>query len=204
MKVCKLCHQSKPLDSFHIAAQCKNGRHPRCNECRKESVRTKDGLAHCIYSSQKRSTKDRGYAPVAYTLEEFKVWLFTQPNFIALYEDWVLSKYATKKIPSTDRLDDYSGYTLAGIRLTTWETNERKGYEDRFKGINTKISKAVDQLDLSGNFLERYPSMCMAARSIGVLKSTGNISAVCHGKFLTAYGYKWRFSAITNNNMENT
>ena len=204
MKTCTVCNLTKPLDYFHVAARCKKGRKSQCIECIKRHIRTKDGLAQRIYATQKGSTKYRGYIPITYTVEEFKSWLFAQPTFNSLYEDWVLSGYAKEKIPSTDRLDDYSGYTLSGIRLTTWTINAKKGHVDKLNGINTKQCTAVDKLDLEGNFLERYHSFNEAARSIHKPKGSGNINNACNGKFLTAYKYKWRLSEIPNNNMETT
>lgn len=204
MKTCTGCRLTKPLEDFNLRPTGKYGRCPKCIECVRAYTRTKVGLAHCMYAAQKHNTKNRGYVPVAYTLEEFKCWLFAQPTFNSLHESWIISGYDSEKRPSTDRLNDYSGYTLEGIRLTTWEINKKNGYDDRRNGINTKDCVAVDQLDLEGNFLERYPSISMAARAINRLKGTGTISSVCYGKTLTAYKYKWRFSEIPNNNEQTT
>ena len=92
-----------------------------------------------------------------------------------------------------------------GIEMTTWEINKKNGGIARRSGINTKQSIAVDQLDLGGNFLERYPSTREASRAVSKLAINGShISAACYGKRLTAYGYKWRFSEIPNNNAEHS
>jgi hypothetical protein len=157
-----------------------------------------------MYGSQKDCTKKRGYSPVAYTLDEFKQWLFNQPNFTSLYENWVLSSYTSQSRPSIDRLNDYSAYTLENIRLTTWGVNKSKGHEDARNAINTKANVAVDQLDLDGNFLQRFHSTAEATRSINKPKGSSDIRKACDGKLLTAYNYRWRLSYVPNSLTEIT
>lgn len=57
---------------------------------------------------------------------------------------------------------------------------------------NGPKSKAVDQLDLNGNYIRTFPSMAEAKRQMGYEQS-----AICYaikGKFSQAYGYKWRYA----------
>ena len=53
--------------------------------------------------------------------------------------------------------------------------------------------RPVYKIDLqTGEILEVFPSIAEAARSIG--KKKGNhITEVCKGKFLSAYGYGWKY-----------
>ena len=53
------------------------------------------------------------------------------------------------------------------------------------------LSKRVTQYSLSGEFIREYPSLSEAARTIGC--SSSDICAVCHGKQITAHGYKWEY-----------
>lgn len=66
--------------------------------------------------------------------------------------------------------------------------------------VNQRQSgKPVKQYDLSGNYIQTFPSIKSAAISLGILKTpadrgaSSHISAVCKGKRKTAYGYIWRF-----------
>ena len=45
---------------------------------------------------------------------------------------------------------------------------------------------------VNGEILEVFPSIAEAARSIGKKKGS-HIAEVCKGKFLSAYGYGWRY-----------
>ena len=56
-----------------------------------------------------------------------------------------------------------------------------------------KYGKIVNQYDLQDNFINSFPSVREAARSLGK-EGYSHISDVCKGKRKTAYGYKWSFS----------
>jgi hypothetical protein len=60
--------------------------------------------------------------------------------------------------------------------------------------INGKHSKAVDQLDLNGNYIKTFASQMEVERQLGIPHT--QVSAVCLNKknYNTAGGYKWRFS----------
>lgn len=62
----------------------------------------------------------------------------------------------------------------------------------RCKEGNRRFEKAVNQYDLSGNFIKRWDCMSDASRHTGA-----DISAmirVCKGKQNTAVGYKWEYA----------
>lgn len=54
-----------------------------------------------------------------------------------------------------------------------------------------KQGKPVEQLDLDGNVIDEFYSMCVAAKITGVPQP--NIHKVCNGVRRTAGGYKWRY-----------
>lgn len=54
-----------------------------------------------------------------------------------------------------------------------------------------KQGRAVEQLDLDGNVIETFYSMCVASKMTGVPQP--NIHKVCNGDRRTAGGYKWRY-----------
>lgn len=50
------------------------------------------------------------------------------------------------------------------------------------------------QYDLTGKYLNKYPSANAAARAIGKKSNAGrNIRLACEGKRKSAYGFKWKF-----------
>jgi hypothetical protein len=60
------------------------------------------------------------------------------------------------------------------------------------KQRNGKKAKAVEQLDMNGNYIRTFPSMAEAKRQMGYEQS-----AICYaikGKYSQAYGYKWRYA----------
>jgi hypothetical protein len=72
-----------------------------------------------------------------------------------------------------------------------WVTaRENLMYGDRLERAISKQCFPVEQIDLDGNVVKRYPSLKEANRQTGV--SAGNISACTRGKKKTAGGYKWR------------
>ena len=57
-------------------------------------------------------------------------------------------------------------------------------------------TKMIQQIDRKGNVVATYESITQAAKEIGGFK--GNISAACHGKLISAYGYRWAIVANAN------
>lgn len=71
------------------------------------------------------------------------------------------------------------------------ETKEKMSLSMTGIHLNRKdLSKHVEQLSLSGNHIEYFPSISEAARQTSTAYQ--NISACCHGRQKTAKGFKWR------------
>lgn len=70
----------------------------------------------------------------------------------------------------------------------------KKKYREGFKNINQikKVSKEVNQYDLNNNFIQTFPSLIQAAKSLGK-KDAKQIRKVCQGKKEQVYGYIWKF-----------
>lgn len=93
-------------------------------------------------------------------------------------------------------------YTKAGGFLFLYKEDFEKLTPEQFKDklylANTTYAggsgaKKVNQLDkVTGEIINTFNSANEAGRSLG-LKTGGNISGVCTGKFKTAYGYKWKY-----------
>ena len=87
------------------------------------------GLTGKMLRGMKVRSEKRGHEPPTFTLEELREWIFSQPNFDTLYDNWVASEYDRTLIPSCDRLDDDLGYSFSNIRLVTWKENYDKQHD---------------------------------------------------------------------------
>lgn len=195
-KKCTKCLSLKTLSEFSKHACSKDGLESQCRICNTETVknrsRTKKGLITSIYCHQRGNSKNRGYPPPDYTLDELKNWGLNQEIFHKLYDLWVASGYKNRLSPSFDRTDDYKGYSLCRLQIITWGENEAKGNTDMINGINNKLSKAVIQLSKSGEFIAKYYSSAQASRCTPAKQA--NISKCCNGDRGSAGGFKWVFA----------
>lgn len=159
--------------------------------------KTKKGLVSKIYAKQRTASKMRNHLMPDYNLIDLRKWVFSQPNFGKLYDNWVKSNYNKWLVPSYDRLKDCNPYTLNNLRLVTWQKNRDKQAKYIRKGIlkhNGLLNgghKAVLQLDLKGKFIEEYISQSEAKRKTGIHQS--NIHKVCNGLRKTAGKYIWKY-----------
>jgi hypothetical protein len=77
--------------------------------------------------------------------------------------------------------------------VTYLDESKRKHYVVK----ENRLRKVVQQIDKqTGEVIHEFSSLSAAYRETGV--SNFNISAVCHGKLLTAGGFKWRFKPNDN------
>ena len=195
-KVCTKCGLTKLKSEFNKQKSSKDGLAYYCKECRKKEksdyYKTIDGLITRIYGSQKYSSKDRGHVPPNYSKEKLKDWILAQTNFESLFNNWVSSGYLKDLVPSCDRKDDYQGYSLDRLTLTSWGEHNKKSWSDRKNGANNKDSKAVFQYTKEGSFIKEHHSIQHADRETGI--NASNISQCCLGrKYKSAGGYVWRY-----------
>lgn len=54
--------------------------------------------------------------------------------------------------------------------------------------------KAVEQLDLNGNVINKFEALVDAGKYLGIKGKPNGISRACSGKQKTAYGYRWKYS----------
>lgn len=195
-KKCYKCGEVKPLNEFRENYKMKDGSLNICNKCENTAKtnrnRSKNGVVGVTYRNQIKHSVHRKHPLPAYTKEELKEWLFSQPLFHELYDKWVESGYDRWTKPSVDRIDDYVGYTLSNIQLMTSKENLDKSYKDKINGVNNKQSKAVLQYDLDGNFIKEHYSLNQAYRDTGI--NDIFISYVCRGMLKTAGNYVWKYS----------
>jgi len=195
MKRCKQCKKDRTLDQYTSCKGAADNLQYICRECNKAKAKARrhsiTGLFTDIYNGQLYSTKRRGHTLPNYTQESLTSWIKSQPNFISLYDKWVLSGYDRKLKPSCDRLDDYKPYTLDNIRLVTWGENHRKGISDKVTGINTKNCKAIKQFSKKGIFIKEFHSIQQASRDTGA--AAGNIQRCCTGEYKSSKGFIWSY-----------
>ena len=204
MKKCIICKVEKPLSEYTPRKDRPCGYDGRCKECnrkRGEKIRhSKNGLISTIIRDQRKASKHRGHTPPTYTLDELKNWVFSQPNFETLFNEWVASGFNRFKTPSIDRIDEKKGYNFDNIRLTTWRDNLDKQSLKHRAGINTKKAKehkAVKATHLHSGETLFFCSMSSAERYFrakGLPAYQGSISAVCRGRCKKHLGYKWQFA----------
>ena len=196
MKKCSKCLKTKPVDCFSKEKTNSDGRRSSCRKCEVKRYaqydRSKHGLTVRIYNTQKRNSRTKGFPVPKYNRKELKEWLFSQPVFHDLYDNWVKSNYDTWSRPSCDRIDDYKGYSLDNIQLMTWRQNLNKSHRDRINGVNNKTNKSVKQYSLYGVFLQKFHSLTEAHRVTGVHR--GDIGTCCRGGLKTAGGFVWEYS----------
>ena len=131
MKKCSKCGELKSLDSFHKMASCFDGLYPSCKSCKNEKDktirRTIRGVVTELYKKQRWSSKKRRHNMPEYSKEEFRKWLYSQPLFFELYNNWVSSEYDKNLTPSVDRINSSISYKMSNIQLMTWHENNIKG-----------------------------------------------------------------------------
>lgn len=180
MKVCSICHVSKPLECFNKQSTGVNGRRADCKDCLKRFTRSEAGLVNQMYSGMKSRTKRKGFPKMDFSKEEFVEFL-NSTNIVDLYDAWVESNYNKDKKPSVDRLDDYKGYSLDNIQITTAKENIDKYYDHAMQGINTKKSVGVYQYSLDGKLIKKHHSLSSAARELNTLPTNIRLAAT-HAK----------------------
>lgn len=196
-KKCTKCLKLKCFEKFGSDKSTKDGYAHNCKDCCNTHARnyrkTKIGLACRIYADQETRSWQRNDPPPEYTSSEFKKWLFNQPSFDLLFENWKKSGFQKMLAPSVDRKNDYLPYKFDNIQLMTWQENKAKYAHDSKNGINNKMNKPVIQLTKSGDFIAEFHSVIEAFRRTKVVRS--NITKCCTGAVKSAGGFVWHYSA---------
>ena len=146
-KKCYRCKEDKGLDEYNKKGKNIGGLTTKCKQCilivSHEYNQTRGGLITKIYSGQICSSKKRCHKTPTYTKTELVQWIYKQPMFEDLYNNWVQSDYDTWMKPSVDRIDDNIGYTMENIQLMTWKENNKKSKFGKNKEVlqilNNKI-----------------------------------------------------------------
>ena len=198
MKTTKQCPQCKTIQDLSVFGTDKkapDGIGYICHYCRKENSikhrRTKKGLTNQMYQNQKQNSKARNRPVPAYSLNDFRAWLFAQPLFHHLFHLWEVSNYDRVLVPSVDRIRNDEYYTFSNIQLMTWGENDIKGSEDHKNGILDYDCTPVNQLSQNGELIATYFSQNEASRITGISQSL--ISRVCNRQRPHTFGFVFRF-----------
>jgi len=194
MKKCTRCKLKKSIDKFYPDKHNTTGFSSICKICNRKKVleykRTKRGLIFTIYSTQKATSKKRGYPPPDYSKFQLLDWMLSQKIFHSLFNEWKDSNYDTDLIPSCDRDNDYQRYSLSCIRIVTWKENNERHYKDVVNGINTKhTQKVTSKNKITGEVINHY-SVSKASKHTGVNRAT--ISRLINNKELNNHN-KYKF-----------
>lgn len=163
---CHTCNIIKPILDFpHSINTGKPRKHCKIcvNKKARERGKKKDGLISKIYHAQQSNSKKRGHIPPAFTKKELENWMMNQPIFHKLYDQWALSGYKKKLVPSVDRIDEAIGYMFGNIQIMTFENNAKK-YRKVILFEKTNGSKAVVMTDQHGLFIAEFISISLASR----------------------------------------
>jgi len=198
MKKCTQCKEEKFLSEFSLSKYSKSGVSSQCKICDRKRVReyshTKLGLITRIFANQRQNSKVRQHPPPIYSKQELKQWLFLQPLFHELFDNWKASEFDRMLAPSCDRIDDDLGYSLDRLQLMTFEDNSNKAKEDIKSGkLLQKTMRDIVSINIITGEELNYKSLRIAQAKTGV--DYRNIHACCKGKkwHKSAGGYKWKY-----------
>lgn len=173
---CSYCGKVKKIGEFNKMKASKLGISYECKECINNRLhsarRTKKGFVEKIYRTQLQKSKKRKHPAPTYDLVALRQWLYAQPHFHELWDNYVASDYDRQLAPSCDRKRSSKPYTLDNLQVVTWgenPTNFRVEVESgEFVISGSKSRRAVNHFDtLTGELITTYPSLQHAERGTG-------------------------------------
>lgn len=134
-KICVRCIQEKKYSEYAKQPTAFDSKKSTCKKCcieiEVERGRTLEGLIRSLYNGKLCSSKKKPYKTPDYSLDEFRDWVKTKPEFVTLYYSWKRSEYDTYLRPSIDRINTKVGYKFNNIQIVTWRENMDLNYEER-------------------------------------------------------------------------
>lgn len=206
MKQCSDCHKTLPFADFNPRLRNKDGYDIRCRSCRylRYNKENPNNVLRIMYRSQCDHSVIRGHTPPAYTMAQLGQWIEAQPHAYDMWQAWIQSEYNTELKPSIDRLNNSQSYTLANIRLVTWQENKEAGHAAKRDGSVKTLHKGVTAYHLDGTTHRSYVSINEALREFNSSSGYG-ITTVANGTPVkdgrgrlytpqTYKGFKWKWN----------
>lgn len=98
-------------------------------------------------------------------------------------EVWNLAWMSKSENDNFGTRNERIGETKKGMKLSEETKNKMKNHPNK--------SKIILQIDLNGNIIADFPSLCEVQRQLGYERAS--VSRCCLGKQKTSYGYKWEY-----------
>ncbi len=114
-------------------------------------------LTSKLYTTQRKSCKERSHEKPEYTLNEFREWIKNNDNFYKILEQWVSSGFKLTMKPTVDRINPFKTYSFSNIRVITVGENNSKSQIDKsmvygliqkLYATDTNVQAMVDKLFL--------------------------------------------------------
>ena len=102
--------------------------------------RSRKGMTAILYGNMRQSSKGRDMCMPDFDLTEFREWIYAQPNFETLYNNWTDSDYDRWARPSPDRIKEDLPYTFSNLKLGTWKDNHDNQMKERLKNGGGSIT----------------------------------------------------------------
>ena len=174
---------------------------------------------HCSDAFKERNEKRPLYSAMRkYGIEHFHIELIEETDFPEEREKyWIEQKQSFKKGYNATLGGDGKKYLDYDLVLATYQEIQnctkvaeklnisKDSVSAIVKSFGEKVLSAtevgktkgtlINQYDLKGNFIQTFPSIKSAAKSLSVA-GVSHISDVCKGARKTAYGYIWKYSNL--------
>lgn len=156
----------------------------RVKSLKRDITNTNYGVAHIKEKILKPRDDGKGYVRVVLyknnQKKQFKIHRLVAKAFISNPENKATVNHIN---------GNKSHNTVGNLE---WCTNKENIYHAFKTGLIQKKNKSIVQMDLNGNVLNEFESLCEASKYMNK-NSHHNIMYCCKGKIKTAYGYKWKY-----------
>ncbi len=143
-KHCSKCKKLKEYESFTADKRTKTGRYSKCRECCNKDYHTYSSqwyqdyrktingkLILMFHQMKQRNQKHmnlgrKNFHEIKFTRKDFTKHMLEKTQFMKVYEFWTINNHKQRYTPTTDRIDNSKGYTLANIQCLSLEDNASK------------------------------------------------------------------------------
>ena len=148
-----------------------------------------------MWRNQVKNSRTSGREPPEYSHYDLQQWVLNHPNFINLWNAYVVSGYMKELAPSVDRLNNKQGYSFNNIQLVTWEQNLHNQKTQAMQGVHAsgRAFRKVTQCTKEGTVVKIHHSLSSASRElVGHPRMAGAISNAANNNGMSL-GYLWKW-----------